>query len=172
MAELQINRLTNGNVYLDGGSLFGTVMEVDLPDLKWKHSDSKVLGLVGELEFPTGIEKMSAKLKLNAPKAELLKIAADPFTTRQLHFRGTLDTFDANGKASVAYKAFLRGASKGSPGGKFKPQDNAEHEIDFRVTAYKLVIGNEVIHDVDVTSNKYIVNGKDLMADVNAIQGT
>ena len=46
MSKISINRLTNANVYLDGGSMLGRAEEVSLPVLKAKMAEHKALGMV------------------------------------------------------------------------------------------------------------------------------
>lgn len=63
---IQINRLTNANIYVDGNNLLGRAAEINLPQLKAKMSSHPALGMQFEFELPSGFEKMEAKVKWNA----------------------------------------------------------------------------------------------------------
>ena len=63
MSKISINRLTNANVYLDGGSMLGRAEEVNLPVLKAKMAEHKALGMVGTIEAFAGFEKLEGKIK-------------------------------------------------------------------------------------------------------------
>ncbi len=45
MAKIDINRVCNANVYLDGTSFLGRAESVDLPNIKHKFAEHKALGM-------------------------------------------------------------------------------------------------------------------------------
>ena len=45
MSKIEINKLTNANVYLDGVNLLGRAEEVQLPQIKHKMAEHKALGI-------------------------------------------------------------------------------------------------------------------------------
>src|SRR6056297_2605159 len=90
MSKIQINRLTNANVYMDGNNLLGRAEEINLPQIKHKMSEHKALGMVGSAEFFSGIDKLECKIKWNSLYPEVLKKAANPFRTIQLQARASL----------------------------------------------------------------------------------
>ena len=63
MALINVSRITNANIYMDGASLLGRAEEVELAFPKAKMVDHKGLGMFGTGEFPAGIDKLEAKLK-------------------------------------------------------------------------------------------------------------
>lgn len=173
MPQITINRLTNGNVYIDGTSYFGQIEEVTLPDVKAVFSDVKVLGMNGKVELPTGIDKLTAKLKMNAPYAEILKLQANPFKTHNFQFRGSLDGYQGSALTSqTAYKVWMTGTFKNAPAGVVKQNDNVEMEAELNVTYVKMVIGTEEILEVDVLNNIHKVAGVNILSGTNANQGT
>lgn len=66
MSKIEINKLTNANVYMNGINLLGRAEEVQLPQIKHKMAEHKALGMVGSAEFFAGIDKMECKIKWNA----------------------------------------------------------------------------------------------------------
>lgn len=160
-----INRLTNANVYINGRSVFGKAEEVTLPQIKAKQTEYKALGMVGQLEYPSGFERMEAKIKWNAWYPEIMKILADVQSTINVQVRASLETFNnstISGQVSVV--AYFRGRSKSAPSGAFKQNDNIETESDFAVEQYKLEINGETIVELDLEAAIYIVNGVDKYA--------
>lgn len=169
---IEINRVTNANVYLDGQSLLGRAEEIQLPVIKATMSEHKALGVVGKLEFFSGVEKLEGKIKWNSFYADVMKKVADPTKVYQLQCRSSLESYGATGRlGQVPVVAFLSATCKDFPLGNFKQHDNVELESNLSVYAVKLVIGGEVIVEFDATANIYKVNGVDIMAAYRANLG-
>lgn len=47
--KIQINRITNANIYLDGNNLLGRATEIKLPDVSLIMQEHKALGMVGKI---------------------------------------------------------------------------------------------------------------------------
>ena len=75
---LEINRLTNANIYVDGNSWLGRAEEVTLPVITSKMSEHKALGMVGMVELFSGIDKLEARIKWNSVYKDVFKKAANP----------------------------------------------------------------------------------------------
>ena len=164
MAKIQINRLTNANIYMDGNNLLGRAEEIQLPQIKHKMADHKALGMIGSAEFFAGIDKMESKIKWNALYPEVLKKAANPFIAVQIQARASLETYNSMGKlAEVPAIAYLTGTFKEFPLGNFKPQDNAEYETTMSVNYAKLIVDGEELFEIDVLENIYKVDGVDIL---------
>ena len=73
MALMNVQRVTNANIYLDGNSLLGRAEEVELAWPRAKMVDHKGLGMLGTAEFPAGIDKLEAKVKWSSIYAEVLQ---------------------------------------------------------------------------------------------------
>ncbi len=166
MAEkIEINRITNANLYLQGKSHLGKAEEINAPTLKFKQSDHKAIGLFGMMEFPSGLEKIEMKLKWNSLYKNIMKIAANPFEVQELQIRASADTYDSSGrKAQVPVTIFINAIFKDFPLGNYKQNDNVELENNLTVYYCKLELDGEEIMEVDVMANIYKVNGVDLFA--------
>jgi P2 family phage contractile tail tube protein len=174
MAEkININRLTNANIYLDGVSLLGKAEEVSSPTITFKMTEHKAMGMYGAMEFPSGIDKMEMKIKWNSLYPEVMKKAAGPFKNHQLQVRGSLEQWNAieGRKSEVPVVIFITGAFKNFPTGTFKQHDNVELETMLTVYAIKEEIDGEEIVEVDVMSNIFKVNGEDQFAKFRANLG-
>ena len=166
MGQVNINRLTNGNVYVDGVSWFGSFEEVTLPDIKAIMSEHKGLGMIGKLEFVAGIDKLEMKIKWNSVYQPAMKASADFYTPHQLTVRASLEQYDATAGrvAQLPVVVNIRGQFKKLPGLGLKQQDNVEAESELTCTAYQMIINGEEVVDLDLIAQVYRVDGVDLMA--------
>jgi uncharacterized protein len=160
-----INKVTNANIYLDGENYLGRAEEVTLPEISPKMVDHKALGMVGELELPAGLQKMSAKIKWNAIYPEAMKKTHDVFTAIRLMVRSSVDTFEGGTRIGQApFVAYMTVVPKKAGGLVFKPQDNVEREDEFNVTAYRMEVDGEEVVNIDIMANIWSVNGVDQLA--------
>ncbi len=173
MAQININRLTNCNVYNNGASLLGKVEEVTLPAIKSLGVDHKALGMVMGVELPSGFEKMTGKMKWNAVYADLITEFGSPYATKAIQVRGSLETYDSTGRnAQVAVVAYMTIRFKDSlPPIGFKQNDNVEMESEFTCSQYKLEVDGETVIEIDAMSNIFFVGGVDQLATYRANLG-
>ena len=165
---VDIKKLTNVNVYLNGTSTLGRVEEFDVPEPPYKMADFKALGLFGETEVVTGIGKMEARIKWSSFYKDVIPKVANPFQGRQIIIRGNVDVFENGTKSSIPAKFTLIGMPKTIPGAKFKPGDNVESESRFSCTYQKFELDGELMYEIDVFANILKVGGQDLLAEFRA----
>lgn len=166
---LELKKLTNGNVYIDGASFLGKTEEIDVPDIVTKMVDHKVLGLVGEIELPAGVEKMECRIKWNGPAPDIMKIMGNPFATHHFQVRGSLETWGSTGRIEqVPYRVSMTGTFKQKPGGKFKQNENVDLESTLSITQYTLEINEERIVEFDAMANVWKVGFIDILASYRA----
>jgi len=165
MSKIAINRLTNANVYLDGGSMLGRAEEVTLPVIKAKMAEHKALGMVGSIEAFAGFEKLEGKIKWSSLYLEALRKTADPFKSVQLQVRASVETYTSTGRTEEQpVVALLQAVFKSLPGGAFKQHENVEIESEFIATYMKLSVGGQDITEIDVLANIYKAGGQDVLA--------
>lgn len=163
--SVQVKRITNANVYMNGNSLLGKAAECKLPDVVATLTEHAALGMVGKLELPSGIDKMEATMKWNSLYDDVLLKAADPFTAVQLQVRASQETYAGQGRTEeVPVVVFITGQFKKFPLGGFKQHDNVEAETALTVTYIRLVINGNDIVEVDVLANIWKVGGNDILA--------
>lgn len=166
MSKIEINKLTNANIYMDGNNLLGRAEEIQLPQIKHKMVEHKALGMVGSAEFFAGIDKLECKIKWNALYPEVLKKCSNPFIASVLQVRASLETYSGTGKIrEVPATAFLIGTFKEFPLGTIKPGDNAEYETTMAITYAKLIVDKDEIFEIDVLQNIYKVNMIDILSE-------
>ena len=169
MSKIDINRIVNANVYLDGTSFLGRAESVDLPNIKHKFSEHKALGMVGTIESFSGIEKMEAKFKWSSFYAEVLKKAANPFTAVSVQVRASIETYSSAGRiAEVPLVVFLTGQFDSIPAGNYKQHDNAEYENGMTVSYCKVVADGQDVVELDAFANIYKAGGEDLLGTYRA----
>jgi len=169
VANIDIKRVTNANVYLDGTSFLGRAEEVELPNIKHKFAEHKALGMVGTIEAWSGIEKMEAKFKWSSFYREVLLKAADPFKAVSVQVRASLETYTSAGRVSeVPLVVFLTGQFDSIPAGSYKQHDNVELSNGMTVSYCKVVVDGAEVVEFDAFSNIYRVGGKDVLSTYRA----
>jgi P2 family phage contractile tail tube protein len=170
--SIQVNRLTNANIYIDGNSFLGRAEEVTNPVIKAVMSEHKALGMVGKFELPSGLDKMEGRIKWNAMYPDVMRKVGNSTKTYPMQVRASLETHGPQGKvAEVPVVIFMTVQFKDLPLGNFKQHDNAELESVFNVTYCKMVIDGAEIVEVDVLANIYKVDGVDQLAQYRANLG-
>lgn len=163
--KIEIGRLTNANVYVDGGSMLGRVETFNCPTVTFKQSEHKALGLIGTVEYFAGIDKMEGSAKWTSFYADVLKKFANPFQAVRIQVRGSLERYEGGSRTEQKRAVvFLTITPKNFPLGNFVQHDNVELDTSFGCTYVRLEIGGEVITEVDVEANIFKVNGEDLLA--------
>ena len=115
MSKIEINKLTNANVYMNGINLLGRAEEVQLPQIKHKMAEHKALGMVGSAEFFAGIDKLECKIKWNALYPTVMSICSNPFLATMIQVRANLETYNGTGRTKeVPATAFLIGTLSGA----------------------------------------------------------
>ena len=161
-----INKLYNSNVYVDGDSYLGKASEVTLPEINIKTIEHDGLGMLGTPETFAGLEKMEATIKFNSFYPEVQKKVSNPLKSYIYQIRANLEKNTSAGVvANIPVIVILNMRMKSDKGDSWKKGESAGKEYGFAVNAYKLTIDGEVIHDIDIFSETYIVNGVDIMAE-------
>lgn len=164
---VEIQKLFNGNVFINGTSHFGSFEEVTLPGIKAVMQEHKGLGMIGKLEFPAGFDKLEMKIKWNGPYNKALTDSADFYNSKFIMVRGNRETYNAAGGGRASQDAvlcFVQGTFKQFPALGLKQMDNVEAESELAITSYHLEIGGEEIVHIDFASQEYRVGGVDQMA--------
>ncbi|WP_197329529.1 phage major tail tube protein [Ralstonia syzygii] len=164
--KIEINRITNANIYVAGNSLLGRAEEVKLPDIAAIMAEHKALGMVGKIELPSGFDKLEGEVKWNSLYKEVAKTVANPFKAVQLQCRSSIETYGAQGRIQeVALVTYLTVMFKKNPLGTLKPHENAEFGSAFGATYIKQVVDGEEVLELDYLANIFRVGGEDMLAD-------
>jgi P2 family phage contractile tail tube protein len=166
---LAINRITNANVYMNGTSFLGTCEEIMAPEIIQTMTEHKALGMHGSVEFPSGVDKMEGKLKMNSYYEGMILLMANANNVVQLQIRGSMKKYTgAVVTDEVPVIIYMDARFKKVPMGNFKQKDNVEFESEYSAYSLKLEIDGENIVEFDAMNNIYKVNGIDVLATYRA----
>jgi len=168
-----VNRLTNANVYIGGASFLGRAEEIQLPAIKAKYSDHKGLGMIMDVEFPNGFEKMQGKIKWSSLYPDVISAVADPFTAVNMQVRANMDVYDASGtRSQSSVVCFLVVRFKDSLSAlTMKMNEPSEQESDFSATYYRLEVDGERLVEIDAIAQMFFVDDSDQLAEYRANLG-
>lgn len=167
--KIEINRITNANIYLNGNSLLGRAEEIKLPDISAIMAEHKALGMIGKIELPSGFDKLEGEIKWNSLYQEVARTVGNPFKAVQLQCRSSVESYAAQGRIrEVALVTYLTVMFKKNPLGTFKQHDNAEFGSSFSATYIKQVIDGEEVLELDYMANIFRIGGEDMLADYRA----
>src|ERR1700722_19249838 len=163
--NLQINRITNCNVYIDGVGQVGRAEEVTVAQPKHMMVDHKGLGMAGHAEFWAGVDKMEAKIKWASIYADTVMLMANPFATHQIVVMGSLETYTSLGRtAQLPLTYLLTAMFKESGDPVFKKNENVDLTSTLTVYHSEMSVAGVQIFMFDVMANQYIVGGVDQLA--------
>jgi P2 family phage contractile tail tube protein len=169
---MQVNRVTNANVYLDGVSLLGRGEEMKLPEIAMKMVEHKALGMVGSIELPAGVEKMSGEVKWSAFYKDVLKKVANPYQAMSVMVRANVETYSSQGRLTqTPLVVVMTVLWTKLPAGAFKQHDNAELTSPFACYYIKVTMDGEDIVEFDPMANIHKVNGVDVLQTYRANTG-
>ena len=164
MPKIQVNRINNANIYVNGNSLLGRAEQVKLPDVTTTMTEHKALGMVGKIELPAGFDKLEGEIQWNSLYEDVAVICANPFRAVELQCRSSIETYAAQGRVEeVELKTFLTVMFKKNPLGTFKQHDNVEFSSAFSCTYIKQVVNGRDILELDVLANIFRVDGEDML---------
>lgn len=160
------------NVYgQDGLLLIGLADEITLPKISSKKTTLSGSGILGEIDAPVPgqIESSEMQIKWNHLYSDAARMM-NPNETVQITIRAAQQT--ANKEGGVVYKG-LRIVCSGHPKeidlGTLKRGDTMGATTTLELLTYKVEVDGQVIFDIDKLGGKYVVNGEDLRAEINAL---
>lgn len=163
--KIQINSITNANIYVNGNSLLGRAEEIKMPDITAMTTERKALGMVGKIELPTGFDKLEGEIKWNSLYEDAAVVTANPFAAVSLQCRSSIETYGSQGRVDeVPMVTYLTVMFKKNPLGTFKQHDPAEFGTSFTATYLKQVVNGREIIELDYMANIFRVDGQDMLA--------
>jgi P2 family phage contractile tail tube protein len=163
--NIQINSLTNANVYIDGVGLLGRAEEVEIPQPRHRMIDYKGLGMAGTTELWGGVDKLEAKIKWASFDAETLTMSASPFQTHSFQVRGSLEQYTSQGRSAQLPVVYLMtGVFKDAGSANLRHQQMVETNSTISVYHCELYVAGTQIYLYDVFANVYVVGGVDQLS--------
>src|ERR1035437_8785806 len=163
--KIQINSLTNANIYIDGVGLLGRAEEIEIANPKHKMIDYKGLGMAGTAELWAGVEKLESIIKWTSFDASTLTMSSSPFQTHSFQARGSLEQYTSQGRSAELPVVYLMtGVFKDAGTANFKHQAMVETNSTVSVYHCELYVGGTRIYLYDVFANVYVVGGVDQLS--------
>jgi P2 family phage contractile tail tube protein len=168
MALMDVSRITNANIYLDGLSLLGRAEEVELAWPKAKMVDHKGLGMFGTGEFPAGIDKLEAKVKWASVYPEVLATMSI-FASHQFQIRASKESYTSQGRtAEIPFVGLMTAQFKDGGPLNFKQHEQVDFPTTLVVYHCEYLLGGVQYLLYDLLANQYVVNGVDQLAQFRA----
>ncbi len=163
------SKLKDLNYYGDGYSYRGIIAEVTVPKLVAKLGDWRGGGMLGEVPWTQGLEKLEMEIKLGG----LFRQAFSSFgaTGNSQTLDRYVAAFQDDDTGTVQRLEIVsRGPTSEIDMGNAKPGDDTEHTFKRICTYYKLIVDGEVWLEIDFIAGIFIVFGVDRYAEIrNAI---
>ena len=169
MANLiDVDRITNANIYMDGTSLLGRAEEVELAFPKAKMVDHKGLGMFGTAEFPAGIDKLEAKVKWISVYEQVM-LGISIFQSPQFQVRASKEKYTSQGRTSeIPFIGLMTAQFKDGGPVNFKQHEQVDFPTTLVVYHCEYYLGGVQYLLYDVMSNIYVINGVDQLATFRA----
>lgn len=163
--NIQINSLTNANIYIDGVGLLGRAEEIELPNPKHKMIDYKGLGMAGTAELWAGVEKLDSRIKWVSFDSDTLTMAASPFQTHSFQTYGNLEQYTSQGRtAQLPVVYLMTGVFKDAGSPTFRQHRMVETTSVVSIYHCELYVAGVQIYLYDVFANIYVVGGVDQLS--------
>lgn len=160
-----INALRGGNLYVEGESKMGKVLEIGLPQVKSLLAEHAPLGQRGKMELPTGFDKLEATVKWQSFYSDVAKKMANPYKAMKLQYRSNMEVWnDGSRTEEKPFVCYLTARCNDFPLGSFKGNENPDFSSTFSVSYIKLEVDGHPIFEIDVENNIYKVDNEDMLA--------
>jgi len=167
MAATDIRK--NLNLFVDGRGQAGKIDNFNAPKLSLITEDFRAGGMNTPLKLTMGQESLDTDFSLFAYDKKVIGLFGVAeghnvaFTAREL-----LESYNGD-TAAVVHT--MRGKITEFDPGTSKAGEIAPIKITMNLAYYKLTIGGEVIHEIDVENMIAVVNGADMLAAARGILG-
>lgn len=163
--NIQINSLTNANIYIDGVGLLGRAEEIEIANPRHKMVDYKGLGMAGTAELWAGVDKLESKIKWTSFDASTLTLSSSPFNTHSFQALGNLEQYTSQGRSAQLPVVYLMtGVFKDAGTPTFRQHKMVETTSVVSIYHCELYVAGVQIYLYDVFANIYVVGGVDQLS--------
>lgn len=164
--KIEINRITNANIYVNGNSLLGRAEEIKLPDISAIMRSTRRSAWSAR----SSCRPASTNWRVRSSGTRCIRMWPRPWPIRtslcSCSGRSSIETYGAQGRIQeVSLVTFLTVMFKKNPLGTFKQHDNAEFGSSFAATYIKQVIDGDEVLELDYMANIFRVGAEDMVAD-------
>lgn len=173
---MEINEKTNiFNAYYDTvdakGKLAGITDEVTLPNFENISETINLAGMVGEVDSPSSGQYKSTTIDIpfsQVSKEAFSIMCNDSASIILKASQEVLDT-ETYEKKHIVRTITIKGMTKGHDYGKLKKGGYSNASIKKEVIYYKDQLGDDVLEEIDKFNSKAIINGKDMLGDIESL---
>jgi P2 family phage contractile tail tube protein len=170
--NIQINSLTNANVYIDGVGLLGRAEEIEVAHPRQRMIDYKGLGMAGTAELWAGVDKLESQIKWASFDPEVLTFSTSPFKAHYFQARGNLEQYTSQGRSAELPVVYLMtGVFKDAGSPVFRQHQMVQTTSAVSVYHAELYVAGVQIYLYDVFANLYLVGGVDQLANFRSNLG-
>lgn len=167
---INIAKISNARVFLNGGSLVGmaeTVTGLGCP--KPKFDEFKALGLLSNIQLFSSFEQPEVKVKWTSLYKETAQFLYDPLHAQRFQLRASQDIYKSAGLVQslpvvVNFTGFITENSDPS----VEQGAAVSSETTIRVISADMTIDGTQIYQYDVMANIYKVGGVDIFSQIFA----
>jgi P2 family phage contractile tail tube protein len=157
-------KLKNLNLFGNGESFLGQVVEVKLPTLTRSMEEYRGGGMSGPVKIDNGQEAIELESKFGGFMRSVMRdYGASRHDAAQLRFAGAYQRDDTG--AVDAVEIVVRGRHEEIDAGTAKAGDDTEFTLKTACSYYKLVVNGETVIEIDMVNMVEIVEGVDRLAE-------
>jgi P2 family phage contractile tail tube protein len=157
-------KLKNLNLFHDGVSFLGQVVEFTPPTLTRQMEDYRAGGMNGPIKIDHGVEGMESEALCGGFMREVFtQYGIARHDGVQLRFAGAYQRDDTGQVDAV--EIVIRGRHSEIEQGKGKPGEDTEFKFKTAISYYKLTINGAVLLEIDLANMVEVVGGVDRLAE-------
>lgn len=162
--------LKNFNLFYNGDSFAGQVLELALPKLTRKMESIRPGGMTGEISTDVGLDKLEVEHNYAGYMKEILADFGLPKAAGVLlRFAGAYQHEDTG--EIDAIEIVMRGRHTEIDMGSAKAGDKTEFKVKSSLTYYKLTVNGDTLIEIDLLNMIEIVDGEDRLEDMRTAIG-
>ncbi|PKL00066.1 MAG: phage tail protein [Tenericutes bacterium HGW-Tenericutes-1] len=162
------DKIVNYNLYNDEEKLFGVGGEITLPNFEAMTETISGAGILGEIESPNlgHFGSLPLEIPLRMLDEQSMKIVSKSMATITL--RASEQSYDVSSGVTEhrGLKIVTKGIPKGIDLGTAGVGKPTETKVTLELVYIKIMLDNKVLLELDKINFVFIVDGKDLLADV------
>lgn len=166
-------KMINYKLYVDGSPSLAAMVDVTLPNIEYLTETVSGAGIAGEIESPTLGHTSPITLGIN-----VRSLVGEDFSLLEqrsytLEIKAASQSQDqSNGKLVVGKLAIIaKGVPKNLNMGTLGVGKTTDSSKEFSITYLKVEVDGKTVLEIDKVNMIFMVNGKDLLAEVRAAIG-
>jgi len=167
-----VYKLIRSGTYLNGRSLIGQIMGIELPEITWDTTEHEAIGLIGAAEYARRMPQLQSTLTTAGFSPQLADAAANPNASALINLREAYGMYVGSQLIrSVLKNTIMRGRFLSLNMGEITQTDEPEQESVLNVDYIKIEFDGNLIMEFARDANIYRTATFDYTAAQRAIIG-